>query len=377
MDKYKSYSDLRKKLQDLGEVPSFMSTAGFQLVKDKKYIEGDETVKERFTTIANTLATHLPEQYQEHYRNRFFQLQWDGILGPSTPVYCNTGRPEKGLPISCSGSYAPDSVSGFYEVAHEIAMLSKNGFGTSVYLGDIRPRGSKITNGTIADGVVPVMRLIYNTANHISQGSTRRGSVACYLPISHPDFHEVCHWLENNADGSNFGWSWTHADIKALDDGDPEMMERYQITMYLRMLGIGYYINIDNINDLNPKVYKDNDIKVLASNLCLSEDTLVQLSYNDDGSDYWEESLLSLYDKVELGMYDIDKLRVKSYNQDTKEFHFTRFDAIIDKGEVDELYEIEYVPGKFIRCTADHQILTERGYVMAKDLTEDDNIIHE
>jgi ribonucleoside-diphosphate reductase alpha chain len=267
MDRYKQYSNERQQLQESGDMPSFMATAGYQLIKEKKYIEGDETVKQRFTTIANTLAEHVPAQYKKKYQERFFQLQWEGYLGPSTPVYCNTGRPEKGMPISCSGAYSGDSVNSFYKSAHEIAMLSKNGFGTSIYLGDIRPRGSNISNGTIADGVVPVMELIYNTANHISQGSSRRGSVACYLPVSHGDFDEVVHWLENNSDGSNFGWGFTDDDIAKLDSGDLEMVKRFQEVMYLRMLGIGYIFLVDNVNRQSPRVYTDNDIKVLASNL--------------------------------------------------------------------------------------------------------------
>jgi ribonucleoside-diphosphate reductase alpha chain len=268
MDKYKEYSNLRTQLQESGEVPEWMATAGFQLIKGKQYIGENETVKQRFETISDTLVQHLPEQFRDHYRERFFELQWKGYLGPATPVYCNVGKPEKGLPISCSGTYCPDSVSGFYEVAHEIAMLSKHGFGTSVYLGDVRPRGSSITNGSIADGVVPVLDLIYNTANHISQGSTRRGSVACYLPVSHDDFEEVCHWLENNSDGSNFGWGFTDEDIQKLHDQDPDMIKRYQEVMYLRMLGIGYIFLVDNANRLSPEVYKKNDLSIKNTNLC-------------------------------------------------------------------------------------------------------------
>ena len=40
-----------------------------------------------------------------------------------------------------------------------------------------------------------------------------------------------------------------------------------------------------------------------------------------------------------------------------------------------EIYEIETEDGRFIRCTGEHPILTERGYVLAKDLTASDRII--
>jgi intein/homing endonuclease len=40
-----------------------------------------------------------------------------------------------------------------------------------------------------------------------------------------------------------------------------------------------------------------------------------------------------------------------------------------------ELYEIETEDGRTIRCTADHPILTSRGYVLAKDLMLTDKVV--
>lgn len=268
MNKYKEYSEKRKQEQIDDTLPEWYSTAGYQMIREKKYIDENETVKDRYNAIAETLSLHLPLEYQVQYKDKFFDLLWNGYLGAATPVYCNVGKPDKGLPISCAGSMVADTVDSFYKTAHEIAMLSKNGFGTSAYLGDIRPRGSKISNGSKSDGVVPVLELIFNTTKHISQGSTRRGSVACYLPISHLDFDEVIHWLENNSDGSNFGWCISDEDINKLNSNEPEMTRRYQEVMYLRMLGIGYLFFSDKVNRQNPQIYKDNDLLVRHSNLC-------------------------------------------------------------------------------------------------------------
>ena len=40
-----------------------------------------------------------------------------------------------------------------------------------------------------------------------------------------------------------------------------------------------------------------------------------------------------------------------------------------------EIYEIETTDGRFIHCTSNHPILTERGYVLAKDLNKSDKIV--
>src|SRR3546814_15509356 len=67
---------------------------------------------------------------------------WKGWLACSMPVLSNIGTIQ-GMPVSCSGGYICDSIEGFYEGYKEAAILTKHGFGTSGYLGDIRPRGSK------------------------------------------------------------------------------------------------------------------------------------------------------------------------------------------------------------------------------------------
>ena len=64
----------------------------------------------------------------------------------------------RGLPVSCSGGYISDSIDGFYTARRETAILTKWGFGTSGYLGDIRCRGSDISIGGKASGVLPVFK---------------------------------------------------------------------------------------------------------------------------------------------------------------------------------------------------------------------------
>jgi PBSX family phage terminase large subunit len=67
---------------------------------------------------------------------------------------------------------------------------------------------------------------------------------------------------------------------------------------------------------------------------------------------------------------------VWSYNTETgvaelKPYHDCRLTQ-----EKAEIYEIETEDGRFIRCTGEHPILTERGYVLAKDLLVSDRILN-
>jgi len=255
-----------EKLRDAA--PEWMHWTGYQLLREKGYLDDNETIHSRFLSIASTAADHLPDKICIEYQQKFYDLMWQGKLSPATPVYTNMGKPYKGMPISCSGSYVDDSINGFYDTAKEVANLSKNGFGTSAYMSDIRPRGTGISAGGEAEGVIPVMELLFNTTKSVSQSSSRRGSIACYVNIDHEDFDEVCRWVVNNRDGSHIGWCITDNFIERYFANEPEAIRRFQEIIYLRMLGKGYILFTDRVNRQNPRVYKDRGIQVLASNLC-------------------------------------------------------------------------------------------------------------
>lgn len=175
-DIYKKLSEERKLLQEQGEIPEWYTTAGWQLFKEKYQHEG-QTVKQAFYRIAKTAASHL-EKYNldvNEWTEKFFQLFWKGWLSPSTPVLSNMGT-SKGLAVSCSGGYVDDSVNGFYDAYKEAAILTKHGFGTSGYLGAIRPRGSKISAGGKASGIKPVLRhFVYDMQTITQRNTTQRG----------------------------------------------------------------------------------------------------------------------------------------------------------------------------------------------------------
>ena len=167
MNEFEKLSKERKDLQKAGEVPEWMTTQGY-IMFVRKYAYNNETVKGAFHRIASTLAEHYPDKILAY--SKFFNLLWKGYLSPSTPIYCNTGT-DRGLVVSCAGSYIEDSISGFYNAYLENAVLSKLGFGTSSYLGDIRPRGSAISIGGVADGVVPVFDSSIDVVSKVSQGN--------------------------------------------------------------------------------------------------------------------------------------------------------------------------------------------------------------
>lgn len=266
MSEFEKLSAKRKELQAQGEIPTWYTTQGF-ITFERKYSFKGETVRGAFERIADTLSKHYTVN-PSRAKEKFFNLLWKGHLSPSTPVMSNTGT-GRGLTVSCAGSYTGDSVIDFYDAYKETAILSQEGFGTSSYLGDIRPRGSAISRGGKADGVVPVIDSFLDTTEKISQGSSRRGAVALYLPVDHGDFWEVAGYTQKNPADTNIGWNFSDEVIEKLKSGDPEMIKRWNRVMYLRCRsGKGYMWKPDLANRLAPQAIKNSGITVKGSNLC-------------------------------------------------------------------------------------------------------------
>lgn len=266
---YKQLSNERKQLQEEGRLPTWFTTAGWQLFK-QKYLYQASDFKEQVQRIAKTAAQYSGILKAEE---KFFNIIWNGWLSCSTPILANMGT-TRGLPVSCSGTYIEDSIDSFYTTRRETALLTKHGFGTSAYLGAIRPRGSSISKGGSASGVLPVIKGYVQDMRDVSQGSTRRGAWAGYLEIDHPDFDEVLHFLETTPDDVNLGWIITDNYIDKLNHNDSEALRKYQKALKVKMItGKGYFFFKDKVNRKRPAYYLDKGWEVSASNLC-SEITL-------------------------------------------------------------------------------------------------------
>ena len=107
---YEELSIERKEMQHMGTMPKWFSTAGWQLFKDR-YLYKTQTVEGQYKRIARTAAEQLPSEYQKEGYEKFFNMLWNGILSPSTPVLSNAGT-NRGLVVSCQGAYMEDSILG-------------------------------------------------------------------------------------------------------------------------------------------------------------------------------------------------------------------------------------------------------------------------
>ena len=269
---YEKLSKERKRLQKEGLVPEWFTTGGYSMFTQKyEYDTNGRSVRGQFERIAKAAAKHLKgTKFEAEAESKFFDLMWNNWLSLSTPVMSNMGT-DRALPVSCSGGVVDDSINGFYRNRYETAILTKHGFGTSAYLGGIRPRGTpygKDKKGT-ASGIWPVFKGHAQDMIDVAQGSTRRGAWAGYLEIDHNDFVEIYDHIYNDPDGMNVGWIITDTFLKRLQSGDTDAIRRYQRCLKMKMVvGRGYFWFVDRVNRKLPEPYKRAGMKNYASNLC-------------------------------------------------------------------------------------------------------------
>ena len=146
-----------------------------------------ETPEQRIKDIAITAEKYL---HMQRLCSESLKTIWPKVsTSLSTPVWINFGK-SKGLPISCYGSNIDDNLDSILNAGREIGMMSKYGGGTSAYLGNIRPRGTEISTGGLADGPVHYARIYDTVVDVCKQSEARRGACAAYLPVEHDDIEE-------------------------------------------------------------------------------------------------------------------------------------------------------------------------------------------
>jgi len=204
------------------------------------------------------------------FADKFYEYVSHGYYSLASPVWSNFGL-DRGLPISCFGSYIEDSIESIVDTHAEVAMMTKHGGGTSGYFGELRPRGAPISDNGTSNGSYSFTELYDTVIDVISQGETRRGQFAGYIDVEHEDLDE---WLNIRKEGSDIqniyygvivGDDW----FQSMIDGDDEKRDTWAKIIESRInIGVPYIIFRGNMNGGKPQVYKDKDYEINASNLC-------------------------------------------------------------------------------------------------------------
>ena len=254
-----------------------------------RYLNEDESFQDLFARVASTYADdNLHAQRIYNYISNLWFM-------PSTPVLSNAGT-ERGLPISCFLNEASDSLNGIVDLWSENVWLAAKGGGIVSYWGNLRSIGEQVGRVGKTSGIMPFIKVMDSLTLAISQGSLRRGSAACYLPIDHPEIEEFIEMRRPTGGDPNrralnlhHGVLITDAFMRAVElDEQWALKSPYDGTiqsklsarnLWIRLLtarvetGEPYIVFIDTVNRMIPEHHKLAGLTVKTSNLC-SEITL-------------------------------------------------------------------------------------------------------
>ncbi|APY10759.1 ribonucleoside-diphosphate reductase subunit alpha [Seonamhaeicola sp. S2-3] len=311
---YEKLIDARK--EQIKNLKNSEETEGFEWLTENSrkflasgYLTEGATPEGRIREIAERAEQILKI---DGYADKFYHYMSEGFFSLASPVWSNFGK-KRGLPISCFGSNISDDMGNILYTQSEVGMMSKLGGGTSGYFGNLRHRGAPVKNNGSSSGAVHIMQLFEKMVDVVSQGSVRRGRFSPYLPVEHPDINE---FLEIGTEGNSIqelthGVSVTDKWMQEMIDGDVEKRSIWAKVIQRRgEIGYPYIFFKDHANNQAPEVYKENNHKIVASNLC----TEIMLPSNEKWSFVCVLSSVNLlhYDKwkdtdaVETMVYFLD-----------------------------------------------------------------------
>ena len=249
----------------------------------------DETPKDVFSRAAYAYASS-PE-----HGARMLSYMLQSWFIPSSPIVSNAplpGSKQHGLPIACYLLDVPDTIQGQKQKLLELAALSVAGGGVGMH-NSIRAVSDK------APGPIPYMKVVDSMIGYFRQGRTRRGSLAYYMDVNHPDIVE--HILFRKRHGGdaarkadnkknfhcavNITDDFMHAVLNnypyyLVDPSNGAVVEQVQARDIWELIlktraetGEPYLHFIDESNRQLPTALKAAGLRVRGSNLC-SEITL-------------------------------------------------------------------------------------------------------
>ena len=264
-----------------------------------RYLGQNESYQDLFARVASIYADdNLHAQRIYNYISNLWFM-------PATPILSNGGT-ERGLPISCFLNEAGDSLDGILDLWSENVWLAAKGGGIGSYWGNLRSIGEKIGRVGKTSGIIPFIKVMDSLTMAISQGSLRRGSAACYLPIDHPEIEEFIEMRRPTGGDPNrktlnlhHGVLVSDAFMRAVETNSEWALKSpkdgiIQSTLsarnlWIRLLtarvetGEPYIIFVDTVNRQIPQHHKLAGLNVKTSNLC-SEITL-PTGIDKDGND--------------------------------------------------------------------------------------------
>jgi ribonucleoside-diphosphate reductase alpha chain len=250
--------------------PNWMDEIAVSMIS-KGYLLPDEDVFDAYKRVSKASARRLRRKDLQPFFNEAIVKNW---LCLASPVLSNLGT-ERGMPISCFGIDVGDSIEGIADANSELMRLSSQGGGVGIGVSKIRGRGKAIRDNGTSEGVVPWCKIYDSTILATNQGSVRRGAASVNLSINHPDIEEFLSIRRPKGDVNRQCLNLHQcvviddAFMEALDNKEERAMRLWGEILKTRLeTGEPYIMFEDNVNNVNPEGYKNNNLHVSMTNIC-------------------------------------------------------------------------------------------------------------
>lgn len=391
---------------------------GKYLVQDRSTKTPYETPQVLYVMIAATLFSNYP-QHGEKTRLQWVKEYYDAVsqfyISLPTPIMAGVRTPTRQF-SSCVLIESGDSLDSINATSTSIVRYISKKAGIGIGVGAIRAIGSRIGDGSVVHtGLVPFLKYFQAAVKSCSQGGVRGGAATVYIPVWHLEFEDLI-VLKNNKgteesrvrhmdyafqfnktmyerllSGGNITLFSPH-DVPGLLDAFyvdqvkfKKLYEKYEADPTIRKkvlpaidvfttfinerkdTGRIYLMNVDHANEHGSFIPELAPIR--QSNLCLTGDTIVDVKVDN-------HHMKQRLDKVPEILEKFDNVEVLSLNLESGSREYKKITRAAFMSRNATIIEIEdQLTGKKIRCTPDHQIYTKnRGYVLASDLTESDEL---
>ncbi|GAC66401.1 class 1b ribonucleoside-diphosphate reductase subunit alpha [Gordonia soli] len=179
--------------------PTFLGAFKYYTSYTLKTFDGKRYL-ERFEDRVCMVALTLADGDTALARNLVDEVI-EGRFQPATPTFLNSGKKQRGEPVSCFLLRIEDNMESIGRSINSALQLSKRGGGVALLLSNIREHGApikKIENQS--SGVIPIMKLLEDSFSYANQLGARQGAGAVYLHAHHPDIYRFLDTKRENAD---------------------------------------------------------------------------------------------------------------------------------------------------------------------------------
>lgn len=152
----------------------------------KKYLSKYELNQHMHMVNAMRFGQFEPEETRVRFVKEVYNALSMRKISLATPFLANLRK--GGNVASCFIIAVEDDIDSIFDNVKRVALISKNGGGLGIYLGNLRAKGSDVNGYANAAGtVVQWIKILNDTLVAVNQGGKRAGAGTIALPIWHND----------------------------------------------------------------------------------------------------------------------------------------------------------------------------------------------